>query len=419
MKTQNSKLKIKKPITDEIATIGNDITRYYIGKVQINPDKVLSSEATGEGLQLYEDIERDAHLYSVMQTRKLSVVGKEWSIEPASDDARDIEIAEFVEQNFKEINFDRACEELLDGLLKGFKPSEIMWDYSEGQIQIKEFRGRDPRRFTFGLENDLRLLTWADMIYGEEIPDRKFQLFRFGSKNNNPFGTGLGQKCYWPVWFKKNGIKFWMIFSEKFGMPTIVGKYPSGTEKDKQDNLLDACKAIQTDTAIKIPENMEIALLEATRATSINTYETLCTFMDLQISKAVLGQTLTTEIGDKGSYAASQTHEEVRQDILKSDSDSLCEYLNNQSIKWLVDYNFPDIKKYPKIWKRTEPEKDLKPLAERDVILIRDLKLPTATKYLYDTYGIPAPEEGEELITIPQSSGFPPLGFSEKTGGRG
>jgi phage gp29-like protein len=165
---KNSRPK-KKPITDEIATVEKDITQYYLGKV-------LTSEGRGEGLKLYEDLERDDRVFSEMQKRKLGVVGKEWSIEPASDDAQDVKISEFVEQNFKEIKFDRACEELLDGILKGFKSAEIMWDYSEGDIWIKEYRGRDPRRFTFDKQNQLRLLTWANMIEGEEIPDRKFQL---------------------------------------------------------------------------------------------------------------------------------------------------------------------------------------------------------------------------------------------------
>ncbi len=255
---------VKNPpiITDEIATVLNDITQTYVGKILINPDKVLSTKARGEGLELYEDLERDAHLYSVMQTRKLAVTAKEWRVDPASEKAADVEIARFVEEVFREAAFDRACLEQLDGIMKGFKPSEIMWDYSEGDLWIKEFKGRDPARFTFGVDGRLRLLTWSNMIEGEELPQRKFQVFRFGQKNDSPFGMGLGQKCYWPVWFKKNGVKFWVIFAEKFGMPTVWGKYPPGTPKEKQDELLSACRAIQTDTAIKTPDNMLIELIE-------------------------------------------------------------------------------------------------------------------------------------------------------------
>jgi phage gp29-like protein len=398
-------------ITDEIATVEKDITQYYLGKVLINPDTVLSSEAKGQGLKLYEDLERDDRVFSEMQKRKLAVIGKEWSIEPASDDAQDVKIAEFVEQNFKEIKFDRACEELLDGILKGFKPAEIMWDYSEGDIWIKEYRGRDPRRFTFDKQNQLRLLTWANMIEGEEIPDRKFQLFRFGEKNNNPFGTGLGNKLYWPVWFKKNGVKFWAIFLEKFGQPTPWGKYPSGTDKPMQDKLLEAIKSMQTDVGIITPENMSIELLEAARASSVDSYGKWGDFWNTAITLVILGQTATT-VGTPGKLGSEEARSDIRQDYLKADADRLSEWLNEQSIKWLVDYNFPDVKKYPKFWKRTEPEADLKPLAERDRILIKEIGVPTPVSYIRDTYGIPEPQPDEELINVPQNAPTP-FGFAE------
>jgi phage gp29-like protein len=399
MATKSRKIPIEK---GEIATVQNDITQVYLGKALLNPDTVLSSEARGAGLKLYEDLERDDRVFSEMQKRKLSLIGKEWEIEPATDDAQDVKIADFVTGNLNEIKFDRACEELLDGILKGFKPAEIMWDYSEGDIWIKEYRGRDPRRFTFGIDNALRLFTWGDMIAGVELPERKFQLFRFGEKNNNPFGTGLGNKLYWPVWFKKNGVKFWAVFLEKFGQPTPWGKYPPGTDKDSQTKLLDAIKSMQTDVGVITPDNMTIELLEAARASSVDSYEKWGTFWNEAITLVILGQTATTT-GTPGKLGSEEARSDIRQDYLKADADRLSEWLNEQSIKWLVDYNFPGVKKYPKFWKRTEPEEDLKPLAERDKILIKDIGVPTPVSYIRDTYGIPEPEDGEEMISVPQT----------------
>lgn len=197
-----------KPITKEIATAKNDITQSYVGRVLSNPDKVLSSEGRGEGLGLYEIVERDSHVYSVMQTRKLAVTGKEWNIEPASDDARDREIADFVEQVFKEVSFDQACGELLDGTLKGFKPVEITWDYSEGQIWIRKFLGRDPRRFTFGLDNKLRLLTWTSMIEGEEVRSINFRSSDSALRTITPTGSASARNYTGPCGSKKTGSSF-------------------------------------------------------------------------------------------------------------------------------------------------------------------------------------------------------------------
>ena len=404
----------KKPIVEQIATAQNDITRNYLGKILLNPDKVLSAEARAKGIEIYEDMLYEARVFSEMQKRKLAVIGKEWEIVPASDSPQDQKIADFVEEVFKKFSYDTSRQALLSGIVTGFKPGEIMWDYSEGDIWIKEIKGLSPRRFAFDLENNIRLLTWSNMIEGEPVPERKFIVFTNPSDNSSPYGDGLGRPLYWPIWFKKNGVKFWAVFLDKFGQPTPWGKYPPATEKAKQDDLLDALKAMQTDQAIITPDNMSVELLEAARASSVDSYDKWETFWNDAITFIILGQTATTE-GTPGKLGEETARSDIRKEIVKADADLLCECQNTFLIPWLVDYNFPGVTVYPKVWIRTDPEKDLKPLADRDIILIRDLKLPTPLSYLYDTYGIPQPEEGEELVSPPSPAPSLPFGYSESS----
>jgi len=395
----------KKPELNEIATVEKDIYMDYIGRTLINPDKTLKTEGSGKGIELYEDLLRDPEIRQAMQTRRLAVVGREWEIIPGSDKAPDIKIADYVKEVLLSCNFDNGRKALLSAIVLGFKPAEIMWEYSEGSIWINRFIGKPSRRFTFDVDNNLKLLTMKNMIEGEAVPSRKFQVFAWGSDNGSPFGYGLGSSLYWMDWFAKNTLKFWMIFCDKFASPTPIGKYPNGTTTAQQTALLSACEAIQTESAIAIPETMVIELLEAARQGSMDTYERLCNYLDKKKTKLILGQTLTSDVGDKGSYAASKTHEEVRQDFIKADADELCEALNGQVIKWLVDYNFPNVSRrgYPRIWIRTEDEDDLKPLAERDKLLV-DIGVPITKKYFYDTYGIPEPQEGEEVVSSQQTA---------------
>ena len=306
--------------------------------------------------------------------------------------------------------------------LTGYKPSEIMWDASEGDVWISEFRGRRPSRFVFGMDYALRMLTPSNMIDGEPVPDRKFVCLSYGGHDHNPYGLGLGYQLYWPVWFKKNGVRFWMTFAEKFGSPTAVGKYPSGTSDPDKDTLLAALSAIQQQTGIRIPDTMSIELLEAKRAGDAS-YETLCDYMDRCIAKVVLGQTLTSEAGGskgEGSYALGKVHDAVRGDILKADADLQCECNNRTVVKWLVDYNFPVSGRgaYPKVYRRTEPEADLKPLAERDKILLVDMGLAKRVpeSYIEDAYNLPLAKDGERTIADPEPKGdaaMPPSGGAE------
>ena len=404
-----------KAIKDEIATTRNDpdIFSGWLTRLE-NPDPVLRTESGGKGLKLYDEVARDAHAGSVLQTRYLAVAGKEWEILPASDDQKDVVVAEFVKSAIDAINTTQAISELMKAVLFGFHVVEVMWQAKNGAITPSRLIGKHPRRFCFDLDRKLRMLTPANLVDGEAVPDRKFIAFTYGS-SDNPYGDGLGQSIWWPVWFKKHGIKFWLVFLEKFGMPTTVGKYPPGTPADQQAKLLEAIEALQSDTGVKIPDSMKVELLEATRSGKV-TYETLCEYMDRQISKRVLGQTASTE-GTPGKLGNEDAQDDVRQDLIKADADLLCESLNATLVRWIVDLNFPPVAEYPRMWLRVAAEQDLKALSERDKTLVKDIGLPVGRRYFYDTYNVPEPDYDEDLVGVdkvgPGSGGeFAEGGFS-------
>lgn len=421
---------VKKPqITDEVATIAKDIDIFYgwIKRLE-NPDPVLRSESAGRGLKLYDEVDRDAHAGSVLQQRNLAVVGKEWEIVPAksarklgrpASTSQEEVVADFVSEVLENCNFDQARQEILKAILYGFYSVEVIWNATNNGIKIRKLIAKHPRRFSFTMERELRLITPANMIEGEPVPDRKFVIFTYGD-SDNPYGRGLGQRLWWPVWFKKNGVKFWLVFLEKFGMPTVKGKYPPGTTPEQQQKLMDAIEAIQSDTGIKIPDSMDIEFLEASRAGTV-THEQLCEYMDRQISKAVLGQTASTE-GTPGKLGNEKAQGDVRQEIIEADADLLDGCLNDTLIRWIVDYNFPGVSAYPKIMTYAAAKPNLKEQSEIDKTLVVDIGLPVTAAYFYETYGIPAPAEGEELVKPQPPQVAPASGkgiksgkFSEKT----
>lgn len=413
---------VQKPAVNEIATIAKDIDLYagWLNRLE-NPDPVLRTEAAGKGLKLYDEIDRDSHAGSVLQTRAFAVVGKDWSIVPARSarkagrpaaTSQEQFVADFVTEVLEGCNFDQARAELLQAVLYGYSVVEVLWKVRpDGRIGIGKLLGKHPRRFVFTPERKLRLLTPQRMIDGEPVPARKFVAFTFGD-SDNPYGKGLGRRLWWPVWFKKNGIKFWMIFLDKFGMPTTVGKYPPGTLQEDQDKLLAAIDAIQTDTGIKIPETMSIEFLEAARAGTV-THEALCEYMDRQISKAVLGQTASTE-GTPGKLGNEAAQNEVRQDILEADADLLDTVINETLVRWIVDYNFAGVTDYPKIITHAAARPDLKERIEIDSRLASDVGLPMGRQYFYETYGIPEPAAGEELVKPAPKPPAAPVGNGDK-----
>jgi len=382
------------PIADEIASLGQD-PDIFAGFIMDNPDPTVLAEARGKGLKLYDEVDRDPHAGSVLQTRYLAVAGEKWEVQPADESARSKEVAEFVTEALKNCNFGQAVGEMLQAILYGYYPAEVLWTQRpDGKIAIAKLRAKHPRRFAFTLERELRLLTKAAPRDGEAIPPAKFLVLTWGD-SDNPYGKGLGQRIWWSVWFKKHGIKFWLIFLDKFSMPTPIGKYPAGSTKEQKNTLLEALQAIRTETGVTVPENMAIDLLEAARSGSVS-YEDMCDYMDRQTSKAVLGQTLTTEV-QGGSYAASQTHNEVRQEIKEADAGMVAELVNATLVRWLVDFNFAGAL-YPVFRYRTEKEQTLKELAERDKILVTEVGVQVDADYWYDTYNLPRPAGGAQVI---------------------
>lgn len=365
-----------KPELNEIASAATDFNIYQGFLEQLaNPDEVLRLECGGD-ISVYDNIGRDSRVGSGLRTRALAVVGKEWEPTPYSDSAEDEAIATYVKQVFLGFPFDRARRALLrGGTLKGFAISEVMWDYSERDVFIKDMIHRHQRRITFNTSGEILLKTieypmGMNVSVRNGLPLRKFQHVTFGDEVETPFGVGLGRELYWPWWFKKNGIKFWMMFCDKFAGPTAVGEYEQGASIEDQNKLLSAAQAVHSNNAIIYPKGMSLSLLEAARSGNISTYRELADFMNDEMTICILGQTATTT-GKPGAMGDADEQADVRADIVKADADALCEALNSENgvVRWLVDYQFPGRKNkraYPQIWIKCDDEQDELTVAERD-----------------------------------------------------
>ena len=86
----------------------------------------------------------------------------------------------------------------------------------------------------------------------------------------------------------------------------------------------------------------------------------------MHFGKAVLGETLTTSMGDKSSsYAASQTHNGIRLELVRADADLLSNTLNESLLTWLTELHFPGANP-PRLWRRVEESLNTKMEAEKD-----------------------------------------------------
>ena len=219
---------------------------------------------------------------------------------------------------------------------------------------------------------------------GEELPPRKFWVAATGADNDDePYGRGLASQLYWPVLFKKQGLKDWLTYLEKFGSPTSVGSYPPGASKRDRDVLLAAARAVHTNTALALPEPMRLSLLEASRA-GTPSYAEMHQRMQDVITTVVLSQTMTTE--DGASRAQAAVHMEVRREVVESDARLIDDSWMRGPATWLTHWNFPGAA-VPRIARRMRSDEDLARRAARDKT-IAEMGYRLDRAYLEETYDV-------------------------------
>lgn len=370
MATNSKKTKPAAPELDtEVANrLRDPYETNYMGVLRTNDPLLLErGNGGGQAFDLYRDLKRDGKVFSGLQRRKLAVIGKPWQVEPIEKGDAGVKDADVVTEMLKKINFDSLCSEMLDALLVGFVPTEIVWTVRDNMIAAKRVIKRAQRRFVYVQtdENEppaLHLLSRSNMLTGEAVPDRKFMVHRVNPEDDNPYGMGLGLQLYWPVFFKRKGILSWNKLNDRFGSPTPWGKYPKGAGTKEKGTLFDALKAMSNDGVIMTPEGMDLELLESKLTGSITTQQSLCEYMDDWIMEVILGQSPRGK-GGGAVAAASNEREDVRVELSQADSDLLSETINSTLIAWFCDYNGLTPCRVYRVIKKDE---DLKAASETD-----------------------------------------------------
>ncbi len=374
----------KQPRFDlEVATIqdGRDITRGYLGPLLVPQDRLLNMR--GDDLRVYENVLSEPQVQSVLQQRRLAITRCEWRVDPASEARVDKKAADLVKKQLDRVGWDNVTDKMHYGVFYGYAASEVIYERVDGQVGLGAIKVRNRRRFRFDKDAKLRLLTYQNMMPGELCDSPYFWHYATGADNDDePYGLGLAHWLYWPTLFKRNGLKFWLTFLEKYGMPTAMGTYPANATAQEKANLLAATQAIRIDSGFIVPQGMAMELLKADRSGTAD-YKALQDNMDEAMAKVVLGQSMTSE--SRGGQYKSEVQHDVRQDLVKADADLICESFNLTVGRWLTAWNFSAAQP-PKVYRVVEEPEDLNQMATRDKS-IYSMGFKPSQKYIQDTYG--------------------------------
>ncbi len=388
-------------------------------------------------MQLFEEMEeKDPHLYAVANTRRLAITGLDWEIVSALDEPEPRALARAVVRKRVAVpnsgtprrlkpaarGPDRGtaqeaadyCREVLAGvhafpemlqhlslaLGRNIAIGEIIWDVVGGDLRPVELIPIDFTRIVFDEFDQPRILTQDNDRDGIELAPNKFIVHTPHNVSGHPQRGGLLRVTAMAYLAKNLALKDWMIFAEVFGMPVRIARYePTATAEEKRE-LIAMLESLGSNAAGIFSRAVELQVIESKRAVSGAPYERLIDYLNREISKAWLGQTLTTDItGQSGSIAAARVHETVRRDILVDDLRKEARTIRRDLLGPMTRLRFGPEVPVPLFRRRLEPPRDLKQFVDVLGVAVNQLGVDVPADWVRSTLGIPDPGEREAGTT--------------------
>ena len=359
----------------------------YIGELPPDPRQPSryadSWRDESAALRVYRTTLRDERCQAALDQRLDAAISRPWEVEAGGEEDSDRKAAEDLEAQLKQLDFDAICRQLLHGVWYGYAVAEVIWTREESRVVLGDLIVRAPDRFRWSPDG-APLLRSERNAYGEELPPGKFVvLARPGEHGDLPHGPGLARWCFWPVWLKRHGLKFWSVALEKFGAPSVVGKYPPNATAGQKADLLDLVHAYATSVGVTLPEGQEIEIVESARRAG-GDFEQFVGYLDRQLTTTILGQSSTT---DQGPWrGTAEVQKDVRDETVAADCRLLDNALNCTIARWLTAWNHPGAA-VPRIRRDASPPEDLDARATREETIARTTGLRPTQAHVEEVYG--------------------------------
>lgn len=270
-----------------------------------DPDEALRRA----GIQRHQlrAVEMDDEVTAALDTRREAVLGTPWRLEGGTARWRDELRAELAPH----------MENLLRGTFAavpyGYSVLEVVYRNDGQRAGIAAITEKPLEWFIpAGDGVNLRYRTTDGPFEGVPVDPRKFLLTVRSGTMRNPYGEALLSRVYWPWFFRQHGWQYWLRWLERYGTPLLLGK-TSGDPQVLADNMA----AAMAGSALAVGQGDDVhAVAPGTGAGHFEAFDnTICR----RIQKLILGQTLTTDASNGGSFAAAKVADGVRTDRRNAD----------------------------------------------------------------------------------------------------
>jgi hypothetical protein len=405
--------------------------------------------------------EQDPTIAGILFAIEMTIRRVEWSIQPASDEPEDLEVADFIDgamMRDMRPEWENTLSEILSFLPYGWAVLEVVYKRRSGPTDDH----RTSSHFSDGrigwagwaIRPQETLSEWVFDERGElvamkqvappkyvpvEIPMTKALLFRTSSRHGRPEGLSILRAAYQPWYYKKEIQKFEAIGIERdlAGVPVawVPASFMVSTAAENEKAMVTSMKRTVTNLRRNQQEGVvmplaydddhnklyDLQLLNSGGQRQIDTDKIIQRY-DTRIAMSVLADFIMVGHEQTGTYSMAESKTDLFITALEAWLDSIAAVINEQAIHPLLRYNGITVDREPQLKPGKVQVEDLeklgtylKTLADAGVLEVT----PELQRHVLAVAKLPVSqdeEEGEEEKPPAKPDGTPNDQVTEEVG---
>lgn len=400
------------PPVQSLADVNNELARAVI--VEHERGYFHTSSLVADAL------DRNPRVRGALDSRVRAILGTAQYLEPPAE----VEGDPFAEDLCAELEswwYTTATEAVLEGLLRyhttlGFAPAEVSWRVERNAAGSAVWRPAINPWHPAWSNYDLWLRAfYVYTLQGQRLwvqpGNGRWLLLRATAMR--PWMRGVVRCIGLEDQLRAQAVRDWARWSEKHGIPITKAYVPQDeVNTEIARAFLRGLRTMGRQGHIKLVRGEDgkpryDVAFEEMKAAGWEGFERIIGLCDVDVSIAILGQNLTSEVKG-GSYAAARVHDEVKLDIVKADAEMLSTCLREDVIKPWVRYNYGSQFERFAPWPRwhVEPPANLEAEGKMFASLMSGIEaaararaagvdVPLDVRALFEKFGVPTTAEPE------------------------
>lgn len=410
-----------KPQTPKIIPI-NTKTRsaatYYNYVTPEDFKSAFRQAKNGNPNRLFEIMEwfqqMDGHLGGTVQQLISSVSATDYSLSVINEDKQSQDVIKTIEDVLDKMRYTELLEELLQFSYYGYRAINLEWRGIEidGKLVTAPSDWDVIPHHMIWAEQDNNQKTSKLMIGDRPADDYpSFQIAQISAKKMSKLRTidftklGRGLAAIRFVIMKYYNMDDWAAFNEIFGIPMILGIVNEGANADAVKKVEETVEGMANASRGVIYGTTDIKVIDGKVSGSYNVYDELCKRADLEISKAITSQTLTSSDGDVGTYGAMVTANGIKLDVAMAMALKLDNCVQTTIIDEIVKRNWPSYSGRVRFKTNIRKVENLLDHVRVDRELF-EMGMPVSKQHLRTKYNYPDAIEDDDRLQKPVSANF-------------